>query len=242
MKTRLLPSLLLIVTASALHAREFTDLQGRKLDAELMSVTSGQATLKRATDNRMFTVPVASFSAPDQKFMNDFAASSIKYDFEVRYAKKKLGEVKTKRNNTTYETETWAYKVDLRNLSSGSVSDLTVDYWCFRREDGGKGRGAARVESSGRTKIASLARSAVMQFDTSPVEINKQQLDGGFYYINGDKGQQSDAMGGMVVRVFKGDKEVFNYATKDDLLAAATGRARSGGSNADAAPKGGRPK
>ncbi len=237
MKTHALSSLcLLAFSASVLNAREFTDAQGRKLDAELVSVSGNQATLKRASDGRTFTVATTAFSQADQKFMADFASSNVKYDFEVRYTKKKLGEVKQKRNNTTYETETWAYKVDLRNLSSGSVSDLRVDYWCFRREDGGKGRGAARMESSGSTKIEAIPRSASVTFDTSPVDINKQTLDGGFYYADGSKGQQADGMGGMVVRVFKGDKEVFNFATKDDLLVAAVGKPKAAGSNATGKP------
>lgn len=237
MKTRVLSCLFLsTLIAWPLQAREFTDLQGRKLDAELLAVSGNQATLKRASDGRAFTVTTTAFSEADQKFMAEFAAANVKYGFELRYTKKKLGEVKTKRNNTTYETETWAYKVDLRNLSSGSVADLRVDYWCFRREDGGNGRGTPRMESSGSTRIESIARSASATFDTSPVEINKQKLDGGFYYIDGSKTQQADGMGGMVVRVFKGDKEVFSFATKDDLLVAAVGKPQAAGSNAAVKP------
>lgn len=223
MKTYAL-SILMLAAVSLSHGREFTDSQGRKLDAELVSVTNGQATLKRSADGRSFTLPVTNFIADDQKFMNEFAASSMNYGFDVRYTKKKLNEVKRKKGPVTYETETWTYRVDLRNNSSGAVTDLRVDYWCFLREDGGKGKGTPKIESSGSTRIENLARSATLQFDTLPFEINKQQLAGGWYWGNGDKNQQSDGVGGLAIRIFKGDKEVYKYATKDDLLEAAVGK------------------
>lgn len=231
MKTYLITSLCLIA-ATALSAREFTDLQGRKLEAELVSVAGGQAVLKRAADGRSFTVPVASFSAEDQKLMNEFAAANMNYKFEVKYTKKKLGETTQRSGPIVMEVERWAYKVDLRNVSSANVSDMRVDYWCFRKADEGQGQGSARVEASGSLKIENLAKNGLHQFETMPVEINKQKLEGNYIYIDGTRPRQSDSMGGIVLRVFQGDREVYKFATKDDLFVAAVGKPSANGSNA----------
>ena len=140
MKTYFLTSLCLIA-ATALSAREFTDLQGRKLEAELIAVVGGQATLKRASDGRSFTVAATTFSAEDQKFMNEWAEQNTKYNLEVKYTKKKMGETKQKQGNVTLEEERWIYKIEVKNRQPVPVGDLRVDYWCFRREDGGTGKG-----------------------------------------------------------------------------------------------------
>ncbi len=204
-------------------AREFTDSKGRKLEADIVTASQGQVTLKRATDGQTFTVPATMFSAEDQKFIQDFAATNMQYKFEVRSTKVKLDEVKTRDGNVTVEKEKWAYKLDIKNLSSGAVPDLRVDYWCFRRRDDGKGRGMPEKEIAGSHKLESMVRGGSAQFKTLGVEISKQLLDANFYWANGDKSKQADGMGGVVLRFFSGPREVFTYATKDDLLPLATG-------------------
>ncbi len=233
MKTSLLSSLCLLV-ATVLPAREFTDPQGRKLEAEVVSVTGSQAVLKRTADGRAMTVNIATFSEADQKFLKEFEEANAKYSFEVKWTKKKLGETKRKSNNVTYETERWVYKIEIKNRMPTPVSDVRVDYWCFRKEDGGKGKGSSRIETSGTTTIPSIPGAASTVVDSNEIELNKQKLDGGFYFINGDSAIQSDGMGGLAVRIFdKNGKEVHKWATKDDLLAAAVGKPMANGSNAD---------
>lgn len=234
MKILVLFTLCLITGAPILKAREFTDVQGRKLDAELISVAGGQATMKRASDGRSFVVPVASWSAEDQKFMNEFAAANQKYSFEVRYTKKKMGETKQKSNDVTVEDERWIYKIEIKNRMPVVVSDLRVDYWCFRKADEGKGKGNARIEISGSSKVSSILGSSATTVETDEIIIHKEKLDGGFYYADGTKNQQADGFGGLAVRIFdKNDREVYKFATKDDLLAAAVGKPSTNGSKAD---------
>lgn len=236
MKTHTLASLCLIVAASLAQAREFTDLQGRKLDAELMAVVAGQATLKRQADGRMFTVPVASFSQPDQKFMNDFAAANLNYAFDVTYTKKKLDSVTRRSVGEVHTTETWSYKVEMRNKQPMELQNLRVDYWLFRKEDEGRGKGSARVAASGSHKAESMRGSAIYAFETLPMELNKSKLEGNYIYIDGTRPRSADVMGGIVIRVFDpNNKEVFKFATEEDMYAAATGKTRGSDSNSNVA-------
>lgn len=234
MKTRFLTPVCVLLALSGLSAREFTDAQGRKLDAEIVSAAAGQVTLKRTADNRTFTVAAATFTEADQKFIAEWAAANTKYSFDVAYTKKKLGEVKRKSGAVTYEDETWIYKISVKNRLPLPVGDLRVDYWCFRREDGGKGKGAARIETSGSSTISSITGSGTATVDTSEIILHKEMLDGGWYYADGTKNQQADGMGGLAVRIFdKNGKEIHKWATKDDLLVAAVGKPKAGGSNSE---------
>lgn len=239
MKTHILASLCLLVVVG-LPAHEFTDLQGRKLEAEILSAASGQVMLKRASDGRAFNVAASTFTAADQKFISDWADANTKYSFDVTYTKKKLNQTRTKRGAVTYIEETWMYKINIRNRQPTAIGDLRVDYWCFRREDSGKGKGSARIETSGSSKVDSVLGSGTATVDTKEIILNKQELDGGFYFVNGDSAIQSDGMGGFALRVFdKNGREVYNWATKDDLLAAAVGKTESNGSKSqsNASPK-----
>jgi hypothetical protein len=230
MKTHLIASLCLLAVVPVLPAHEFTDLQGRKLDAEIMAAAGGQVMLKRA-DGRTFNVAASSFIPADQKIISDWADANTKYSFDVTYTKKKLNQTRTKRGAVTLEEETWIYKINIKNRQPTAVGDLRVDYWCFRREDSGKGKGAARIETSGSSKVAMLAGSGSATVDTTEIILHKEELAGGFYWANGDSAIQSDGMGGLAIRIFdKNDREVMKWATKDDLLVAAVGKPQTNGS------------
>lgn len=231
MKTHLIASLCLLAVVPVLPAHEFTDSQGRKLDAEIIAAAGGQVMLKRVTDGRTFNVAASSFIAADQKIISNWADANTKYSFDVTYTKKKLNQTRTKRGAVTHEEETWIYKISIKNRQPTAVGDLRVDYWCFRREDSGKGKGAARIETSGSSKVAMVAGSGTATLDTTEIILHKEELAGGYYWANGDSAIQSDGMGGLAVRIFdKNGREVMKWATKDDLLVAAVGKPQTNGS------------
>lgn len=234
MKTRFLTPICVLLAVTRLSAREFTDLQGRKLEAEIVSAAAGQVSLKRVADGRVFNVPATTFTEADQKFIAEWAEANTKYSFDVTYTKKKLNEVKSKNGPVAIKDETWIYKINVKNRLPVTVGDLRVDYWCFRRADEGKGKGAARIESSGSINVPSISGSSNVTVDTTEIILHKEQLTGNFYYPSGANEVQADGMGGLVVRIFdKKGREVHKWATKDDLLPAAVGKVMSSGSNAD---------
>lgn len=236
MKTCIFSCLCLIAAAMPLSAHEFTDLQGRKLEAEIVSAAAGQVTLKRAADGRVFAVPATTFTAADQQFITEWADDNTKYSFEVTYTKKKLNQTRRKEGPVTIEDETWIYKINIKNRQPITVGDLRVDYWCFRREDSGKGKGSARIETSGSSKLAAVAGSGTATLDTTEIILHKQELGGGYYWANGDSAIQSDGMGGLVVRIFdRKGREVYQWATKEDLMAAAVGKTQTNGSRSQSA-------
>ncbi|WP_397379262.1 hypothetical protein [Prosthecobacter sp.] len=240
MKTHILASLCLLAVVPALSAHEFTDLQGRKLDAEIVAASGGQVMLKRTADGRTFNVAANSFIPADQKIISDWADANTKYSFDVTYTKKKLNQTRTKRGAVTLEEETWIYKINIRNRLPTAIGDLRVDYWCFRREDSGKGKGAARIETSGSSKVESVVGSGAATVDTTEIILHKEELAGGFYWANGDSAIKSDGMGGLAIRIFdKNGREVYKWATKDDLFAAAVGKPQANGSRSqsNASPK-----
>jgi hypothetical protein len=157
--------------------------------------------------------------------MNEFAANNMKYSFEVRYSKKKMGETKAEVSGATEEVEKWAYNISLRNLSSGNTSGLTAQYWLFRKDYTANSRTPAKLQVSSSATLPDLARSASTEFVTKPVDLNKIKLKAGYVFTAGNTGASSrgDQMGGFALKIFKDGREVFKYATDDDFFAATAG-------------------
>ncbi len=234
MKTRFFIPVCVLLAVTGLSAREFTDTQGRKLEAEIVSVTGDMVALLRPGEKRPIGAKIALFSDADQKFISEWAVANTKYSFDVTYTKKKLDSVKQRSGPETLISERWSYRIDLKNRTTTEHNDLRVDYWLFMKADEGKGKGVARIQTSGSQKLAQVKGSTATSFETSPVEISKTKLDGGYYYADGSRQNYSDAVGGIVLRIYdKNDREVFKFATKDDLLAAAVGKPKAGGSTAE---------
>jgi hypothetical protein len=214
-------SVCLALTTVLAAAREFTDIKGRKLEGDIVAASGSLVSIKRAADGKTFTVPATTFGPDDQKFISEYAATNVRHTFDVKYSKIKLGKTKERDGPVTYETEEWAYKISLTNRSSVDLSDATVAYWLFRKpDDGGSTVGPARIDASGTNALQLLKKSASLEFQSNSYKLRKEQLDADYYNPDGTPNGKRDAAGGLAIRIFKGDKPIFEWASKPDLLKA----------------------
>ena len=70
---------LIFLAASAAQARTWTDTQGRSLEADYVSSTATEVTVRRTLDQRTFTLPLATLSTADREWVaqNTAAASPV---------------------------------------------------------------------------------------------------------------------------------------------------------------------
>lgn len=207
-----------LVGAAALRAHEFTDLQGRKLDAEIVSATNDQVTLNRASDGRAITANVSIFSAGDQKFIREYAAANVKHVFEVRYTKKKQDEKKVEGGGSEGTLENWFYVISIRNMSAMGVEGVTLNYSIYMKEAGANGRTPAKVVASGVDKLMGLPRNETGLIQTKAVEVVRLRPKAGYYFTSGEGGK-SDQLAGFALKFTKDGKEVYSYATSPGLIA-----------------------
>ena len=78
MKQQIYSCALAACMLSSLHARTWKSADGRSLEAEFVSATSTEVTLKRASDGKVFTLPIARLSAEDRGYIEgkDAAAAA----------------------------------------------------------------------------------------------------------------------------------------------------------------------
>lgn len=202
-----------------LHAepRTFTDQQGRKLDAELISHNgNGLLELKRA-DGQVFKLPAATFSAADQAHIQEFVSKNparVDYHFDVKAATTKVTGVRRDFGYKKVKNELWAYKVDIRNLSRDTVGGLKVEYRVFVRNeaDGSFAEMNAPLDGyhSGEDSLAGPMRyNEIVSFTTREVSIDSVD------YLSGSrKNRHVDSLRGLMLRIKDaGGKVVHEYVS-----------------------------
>ncbi len=207
----------LLSLISVLQAREFTDSQGRKIDAEILAATETQVTLKRTSDGRSFTVPTNSFSSEDQAFIKQYAADNLNYSFEIRHQKKKMDESKVDSGGMIGTIEKWGYEISIRNLSRVDVNSISAKYWIFKKSMAEKGRMESVIESSNSITLEPLARNATVIVQTKTIELARVRAKRGYYFKSGEN-SKSDQMSGLVLKLYKDGNEIFQHASDQTLL------------------------
>ena len=83
MKT-LIHTLLILSLLATLQARTWTSSDGKKLEADYVSSTATEVTLKRSSDGRAFTLPLTRLSKADQAFIKEQAAAAANTPAEIK--------------------------------------------------------------------------------------------------------------------------------------------------------------
>lgn len=71
MKYLVINLLTLLIVNTHLHAREWTDTKGRKIDAEFISQSSVTVKIRRKSDLRIFEIPISTLSNDDQTHLRE---------------------------------------------------------------------------------------------------------------------------------------------------------------------------
>ena len=85
--------------------RTFTDSQGRTVEAELLSVLDGKATIRLKNGGSQVSWPAAAFSADDHAYMKEWIKTNVSYRFAVRQRilpNAPSNAIKSKRRSLTF--------------------------------------------------------------------------------------------------------------------------------------------
>ena len=147
------------------------------------------------------------------------AAGPVKIDIAV-IPKKENGD-KKRSGNITKEETLYQYTVKLANGSFSPAAGLSAQYRVFVRDDSGKGTNSQQKLNRREftAAVPDIPNLGSYSFDTEPVKLEKATLDGGWYYLNGQRNRVADKVAGVWIRVFQGDKIVGEYVNPSTLAA-----------------------
>lgn len=188
--------------------RVFTDLQGRVVSARIIQVDDARGLVELEMENKRRTkVKPSIFSEEDQAYIREWElCRTFMSSSGLRFA----GEKKVIEDwsdspgagiNREYEKN--VYRCELKNGSPIPFENVAVEYCVYWEQEIPQKGGEQRLEKdySGRHEIARIEPRATAEFQTDPVTLVYQYLQGGYYYIDGATGKQSSKMKGVWLKV-----------------------------------------
>jgi hypothetical protein len=136
------------------------------------------------------------------------------YDLQISATPKKIDQQKSRKGeHATVTTKEMAYIVTVENRSFKSFDELNVKYMIFYA-DSQPGRREKPIEAhhKGSETLRNLSTHQKGQFETAPFKLEKEELDGGWYYKSGGDGRARDRVTGVWVRAYSNGNLVGEYA------------------------------
>ncbi|MES2735338.1 MAG: hypothetical protein V4672_03390 [Verrucomicrobiota bacterium] len=193
--------------------RTFTSPDGRTLQADVQSATTDMVTLKLA-NGAPLTVQISKFSEADQTYIAEWRKANptaIKYNFATSFTKDKRDSSKSSRNNEEITTDTWACNVKLANRSNQTLDGLKMDYEIYYTQVTGKQ--AVTRKMTGQADVPSIKHLEELVVPTRELKLTTSKLEGGYYYLDGSRSRQKDAIEGVAIKLTHDGKMVYEWAS-----------------------------
>ncbi|HEY5743045.1 MAG TPA: hypothetical protein VIS99_10940 [Terrimicrobiaceae bacterium] len=147
------------------------------------------------------------------------SAAAQVYDLQISAAPKKLDEQKSRKGeHVTLTTKEVAYIVKLENRSFKIFDELEVKYVIFYADPKpGTDEKPIEVQHKGSETVKNLATHRTAEFETSPFTLEKEELDGGWYYRGGGNGRTKDRVTGVWIRAYASGNLVGEYSNPTTL-------------------------
>ncbi|MCB1229371.1 MAG: hypothetical protein KDN19_03850 [Verrucomicrobiae bacterium] len=210
--------------------REFSNSDGKTIKARLVAATDQTAKLQ-LEGGREIEAGVTYFSEADQKYIAEWRKLNkpeIDYKFEIDYNKKRKDRETHKEGQVEVTYETWYYEVEVENLSGTDLDGLEMQYKIYKTANADANDARYRAEGleregpflvrKGKVELKPLPYLKSASAETETIPISKSQLDGGFYYVNGDKSNKKDDIDGFWVKIFHQGKEVYEVKSSHSAV------------------------
>lgn len=219
----------LFLCTGLLHAepRTFTDLFGRSITAELISVDGDLIRIRR-DDGQIFTLAASKLTEDDQKFIKNWvaaqpgttatAATADKSDEKFTPDPKKIivtlsrakfdSRTLAKFENYSHKHEQWGYSIQLTNQHLRPVSKFRIEYNLFARTYADT---TSPTLITGAKNIDALPSRGSEVFRTGTAEVCKQRDS---YYGNNYSGE----MRGIWIRIYCDGQLLIEQSSPDTLM------------------------
>jgi hypothetical protein len=142
------------------------------------------------------------------------------HDVQISAAPKKIDQQKSRKGeHSTVTTKEMAYIVTVENRSFKTFDEVNVKYMIFYA-DSQPGRSEKPIEAhhKGSETLRNLSTYRKAQFETAPFKLEKEELDGGWYYTSGGDGRAKDRVTGVWVRAYANGNLVGEYANPSTVM------------------------
>lgn len=135
-------------------------------------------------------------------------------DVQISATRLKLDETKERPGGpVTITTKEIVYKVTVQNKTFKTLSDIEVKYMIFYEvPHPGTNEKPSDEIHKGSGKLTSIEGNRSATFDTTPIKLSAETLDGGWVYSGGVSHKTKDRVTGVWFRAYAGGKLIGEYA------------------------------
>ncbi len=134
-------------------------------------------------------------------------------DLQISATRQKLDETKERPGGPfTITTKEIVYKATVLNRTFKTISDIEVKYMIFYEvpHPGSDERPSDEIHK-GVAKLVSIEGNRSATFNTTPIKLSSETLDGGWTYGTGASNKTKDRVTGVWFRAYAGGKMVGEY-------------------------------
>lgn len=198
------------------------DLEGRLLEARLLSAAGDVITVERGADQKQFQIPLENFHHSSRKYIDLWLArdtAAIDYSIGFVARKRMLDDSDYETSERTLTTAKWVYDIELTNRTRNVVHGTQIEYRIFFEDEvmflrttayPGKGR----QEEGESVKLPDLGFNSRAEFTTPPVELDTYRYDP----ARGDKEYRKDHIIGIWLRVLKNDEVIAEHRSNEVVM------------------------
>lgn len=146
------------------ETRTFTSADGKTMDAEIVSATDVEVTVKLTANNRQVKFPISLLSEDDQAFVQKWSEENVKYNLRIDAKKETSGSETSKKGDTTTNVRSYVYGVSILNWGRTDLDNAMVKYRIYL-DDGSYLAGEHGIEL--------LASNMTTEFETSGTTLKR---------------------------------------------------------------------
>jgi hypothetical protein len=135
-------------------------------------------------------------------------------NFQVLCDKKRFDVERGTTVSTKVSKEQWGYGVTIENKTFKPQDNLEVEYRQYVLDDVATGKPKLKSYPA-KTTIAALPSGGKFKFDTTPVDIEKEEMKAN--YSRAGKEKVKDTLSGLWLRIMKDGQMIYEFQSPPDL-------------------------
>lgn len=198
------------------------DLEGRELEAYLLSANGDTVKIKRADDEREFDVPIAMFDSSSNEQIREWmdeVPGAVSYAVGISAQRLLVSSNDFTTGGKTIKTAKWSYRVTIANQTRNDLADAQVEYRIifddnveFVRIAVGPGKGENQQDGQA-IDLPDMVFNDEVEFDTPPLDLHTYE------YVPTAKGAErefaKDDIKGIWIRVTRKGELIGEYKSNE---------------------------
>ena len=198
------------------------DVDGRLLEAQLVSAAGDVITVERSSDKRQFQVPLENFHSLSQRYIKlwlERDVDAIDYSLGFVARKRMLEDSDYETAGRTLTTTKWVYDIELTNRTRNELDGAEIEFRIFYDDEVKLLRTSAYpgegIEQDGESvALPTMGFNARAEFTTPPVELETYRYDP----TRGEREYRKDHLVGIWLRVVKGDEVIAEHRSNPTVM------------------------